>query len=115
MRRMLAAVVAVVLAVAGAVEGQTFDLATAGVTDGQAFDLATAGVPNSFVPTSAGASGLQMVRCFSLGMYCAQDCGEAWLYMWDLVQCAYDDDYDGIWDRYGPLEMIDTGWCWLNP
>jgi len=34
--------------------------------------------------------------------------------MWDLTQCAYDDDYDGTWDRYGPVEMIDTGWCWLN-
>ena len=111
MRRMLVAA-AVVMAFVLAVERQTFDLATAGVTEGQAFDLATAGVPNSFAPTSAGASD---VICFSLGMHCAVDCGEAWLNMWDLTQCAYDDDYDGTWDRYGPVEMIDTGWCWLNP
>ena len=92
--------------------GQTFGLAADGVTDGRELSVATAGVPNSF---SAGAGGLQEVYCFSLGWNWAQDCGENWLIIWDVYQCAYDDDYDGTWDRYGPVEMTETSWCWLNP
>ena len=98
-------------AAAGVAAGQSFVLAAAGVTDGRKLSIATAGVPNSF---SAGAGGLSMVQCFSHGWNCAGDCVENWLDMWDIVQCRYDDDYDGTWDRYGPIELIATGWCWPN-
>lgn len=122
MRRMVEVVVvaAAALMMAASAGAQTFRAGDAAeerqtltmAPHGRKPSVATAGVPNSF---SAGASGLQMVHCFSLGWNCATDCGENWLVIWDVYQCRYDDDYDGTWDRYGPIETVETNWCWPNP
>ena len=62
-------------------------------------------------PAPGGAGALQMVNCFSHGMNCDAPCGDGLDIVWDVVQCKYDDDYDGVWDRYGPIEQVNTGWC----
>lgn len=63
------------------------------------------------VPAPGGAGALQVVNCFSHGSNCASPCGDGLDVLWDVVQCKFDDDYDGVWDRYGPIDIVYSGWC----
>lgn len=61
--------------------------------------------------TAPAGGALQEVLCFSHGINCDAPCGDGLDLEWDVYQCKYDDDYDGVWDRYGPIQQTPTGWC----
>ena len=63
------------------------------------------------VPASIEAGALQETFCFSHGFDCSGPCGDGLDIEKDVWQCKYDDDYDGVWDRYGPIWVTPTGWC----